>query len=100
MGGSGSGQRVMCQLATLVYGPWPTSELSRPGKPACFRRWQVCLSVCLCLSVCVSLSVSLCVSLSLYIYIIYILYIYIYIVCICKYIYCMQNLGNVDFIHT
>jgi len=59
MGGSGSGQRVMGQLATLVYGPWPTSELSQPGKPACFRRWQVCLSVCL--------------SLSLYIYI-YIFY--------------------------
>jgi len=45
MGGSGSGQQVMGQLATLVYGPWPTSELSRPGRPACFRRWQVCLSV-------------------------------------------------------
>src|SRR6218665_2007786 len=62
---------VMGQLATLVYGPWPTSELSRPGKPACFRRWQVSLSVC----------VSLSVSLSLYIYIlyIYILYAYIYI---------------------
>src|SRR6218665_2341068 len=48
------------QLATLIYGPWPTSELSRPGKPACFRRWQVCLSV--------SVTVSLSLSLSLYIY--------------------------------
>src|SRR6218665_1069305 len=96
MGGSGSGQGVMGQLATLVYGPWPTSALSRPGKPACFRRWQVCLFVCqrerererererdretVCLSVCLSVSLSI--------------YIYIYI------LYCMQNLGNVDFIHT
>src|SRR6218665_3278723 len=50
MGGSGSVQRVMGQLATLVYGPWPTSEWSQPGKPACFRRWQVCLSLSLSLS--------------------------------------------------
>src|SRR6218665_3976619 len=62
MGGSVSGQRVMGQLATLVYGLWPTSELSRPGKPACFRRWQVCLSV----------------SLSFYIYIYIYTYIYIF----------------------
>src|SRR6218665_877212 len=101
MGGSGSGQGVMGQLATLVYGPWPTSELGRPGKPACFRRWQVCLSVSLCLSLSVSLSLSLSLSLSIYIYI-YIFYIYIYILYayINIYIYCMQNLGNVDFIHT
>ena len=54
MGGSGSGQQVMGQLATLVY-PWPTSESNRPGKPALEGGRSVCLSL----------------SLSLYIYILY-----------------------------
>ena len=66
MGGSGSGQPVMGQLATLVYGPWPTSELSRPGPALEGGR-----SVTVCLSVCLSL------SLSLYIYI-YNIYIILY----------------------
>src|SRR6218665_553383 len=68
----------------LVYGPWPTSELSRLGKPACFRRWPVCLSV--------SLSLSLYIYIYIFIFLLYCIFIFI--------LYCMQNLGNVDFIHT
>src|SRR6218665_1613204 len=53
----------------------------RPGKPACFERWQVSLSVCLslCLSLSLSLSVSLSLSPSLCLSLSLSLFLYIYI---------------------
>src|SRR6218665_53625 len=68
-----------------------TFELSQPGKPACFRRWQVCLSVCF--SLFLSLCLSLCLSLSLSIYIYIYIYMCVYIIYIIYILYRMQNLG-------
>src|SRR6218665_865373 len=68
-----------CQLTTLAYGPWPTSELSRSGKSACLGGGRS-LSLSVPVSLSVSLSVCLSLSVCIYIYMIYIYMIYIYMI--------------------